>query len=172
MRLSDLPGNENAGTLRPCKGLLGTETAYGPPLNQLFSTNGRISGEVLLGTGYWIVSGLRSPLAHRVSVASDFSFYRFEHLRDMTGMAKPTVVSKDSFIGTMPPHLRFDTHHQRRCPSFRHPAFRGLRGGLPPRTAGPNSSRQTAVEFAAIPRQFPTQSSTSRDRDRIVSHID
>jgi len=60
---------------------------------------------------------------------------------------------KDNFIGTMPPNLRFDTYPQYGCPSFRYRAFGRLRGGLPPRTAGPDSSRQTAIQAVAIPCQ-------------------
>ena len=70
-------------------------------------------------------------------------------------MAKPTVVSKDSFIGTVPPNLGLDTHPQRGCPPFRCHAFRGLRGGLPPRTPGPDSTRQTAIQAVAIPFKKP-----------------
>jgi hypothetical protein len=77
-------------------------------------------------------------------------------------MAKPTVVSKDSFIGTMPPNFGFDAHRQRGCPSFRR-AFRGLRG-LPARMAGPYSSRQTAVDVAA------SASKSHREPQPFTSH--
>ena len=64
-------------------------------------------------------------------------------------MAKPTVVSKDSFIGTVHPHFGLDTLLQRGCPFFRYRAFGGLGGGLPPRISGADSSRQTAADLAA-----------------------
>ena len=63
-------------------------------------------------------------------------------------MAKPTVVSKDRSFATVHPHLGLDTAPQRGRPHFRH-AVRGLRGGLPPRMAGPYCSRQTAADVAA-----------------------
>lgn len=67
-------------------------------------------------------------------------------------MAKPTVVTKDRSFATVPPNLRFDTHAQRGCPPFRCHTFGSLGGGLPPRTPGPDSSRQTAAGFQQIPR--------------------
>ena len=105
---------------------------------------------------------LRSP-------SPDFSFYDFTQLRDMTGMAKPTVVSKDSFIGTVHPHFGFDTYPQRGCSSFQCGAFGGLRGGLPSRTPGTDSSRQPAVDFVASAshRHRRPRYSTAQGADRV-----
>jgi hypothetical protein len=126
----------------PAKGLLGTETALRTAVKPTFFDKGpKISAKVFLGFGYWIVAEFGVRLAYRVSVASDFSFYDFTHLRDMTGMAKPTAVAKDSFIGTVPPNLGLDTHPQRGCPFPRCLAARGPRTDLSPRTVGPDSSR-------------------------------
>jgi len=69
-------------------------------------------------------------------------------------MAKPTVVSKDGSFAAVPPNFGFDTHRQRGCPPFRR-AFRGLRGSLPPRTPGPDSTRQTPIQAVAIPFKKP-----------------
>ena len=80
--------------------------------------NPKINRGVFLGFGYWIVAEFGVRLAYRVSVASDFSFYDFTHLRDMTGMAKPTVVSKDGSFATVPPHFGFGTQPQRGRQSF------------------------------------------------------
>jgi hypothetical protein len=67
-------------------------------------------------------------------------------------MAKPTVVSKDRSFAAVPPNFGFDAQPQRGGPTFHYHAARGLRG-LPTRIAGPDFSRQTAVEFAASASQ-------------------
>jgi len=69
----------------------------------------------------------------------------------MTEMAKLTVVSKDSFIGTMPPHLRFDTHPKRGCSLSRYRSFGSVRGGL--FAAGSDLVRRIATQAVAIPHQ-------------------
>lgn len=70
-------------------------------------------------------------------------------------MAKPTTASKGSFIATVHPHFGLDTHSQRGCHSLRRHASGGLRGGLPPRTPGPDSTRQTPIQAVAIPFEKP-----------------
>jgi len=62
-------------------------------------------------------------------------------------MARPTVVTKDSFVATVHPHFGFDTRHQRgRAPLHR--AFRRPRGAVPQRIADPDSGQQAAADFA------------------------
>ena len=92
-------------------------------------------------------------------------------------MAKPTVVSKDSFIGTVHPHFGLDTRHQRGRPPL-HRALRSLRGGLLARIASPDSSGQTAADVAACackshrePRPF-TSLGTGRVNGGSFSQID
>jgi hypothetical protein len=131
----------------PAKGLLGTETALRTAVKPTFFDKGpKISAKVFLGFGYWIVAEFGVRLAYR-GFASDFSFYGFEHLRDMTGIAKPTTVSKDRSFAAVHPNFGFGTQSQWGHSFCR--ASRRLRTGLRPRTAQPDSSRQTAADLAA-----------------------
>jgi hypothetical protein len=67
-------------------------------------------------------------------------------------MSKPTVVSKDRSFAGVPPNFGFDAHRQRGCHPFCG-ASRRLWAGLSRAAAGPDFSRQTAVEFAASASQ-------------------
>jgi len=67
----------------------------------------------------------------------------------MTGMAKPTVVTKDKSFATVHPNFGFDTHRQCGFPAFHYDAARGLRGGLLARSPSSDFSRQTAADIAA-----------------------
>lgn len=62
----------------------------------------------------------------------------------MTGMAKPTVVSKDKFIGTVPQHFRLDSHAQRGA-DLRLCGIGGIRGGMPAGAFG--FGRWTSTQF-------------------------
>jgi hypothetical protein len=79
-------------------------------------------------------------------------------------MAKPKVVSKDRSFAAVHPHFGLDTYPQRGCPFFRCHAFGGVWGGLPPRMAGPYSSRQTAADVAA------SASKSHREPQPFTSH--
>lgn len=107
-------------------------------------------------SGNWVVnsSGLSEfRLAQWLPSPPDFSFYSLEHLRDMTGIAKPTAVSKDRSFAAVHPNFGFDTHRQCGCPSSHSRAGRSLRGAFPSRIFGPDFSRQSLTQPVAIPFQ-------------------